>query len=185
MDKTAELVNTDSIFPLVKLVFLGISLAILIISFALLFMIMNTKDIPQENVIARAREIWKFMYLSLAVIVLGIVWQALDSDSLVERFMNPEIPIVIDVDPVTLEGYQVEHAGKHVDLQERKTILVKRNQEINIELHGIYDQLTKLNYRVASLENKVKGLTQHTDSLIDAQVGQVSTEKEKSEESGL
>lgn len=157
-----------TLIELVKAGVLGFAVAIMVLAYLTLRQLANQLNAPPTALAIIARTIWIYMGLSLAVVIMGIVW----------HWISPEIQVSIDISPRDISGYDVRVAGESKKSPELKAILLRSGNEIVLEL-------TEFERQINRLRVEIEGLKEQAKEYKRAQQYQVTTEAQRNTETGL
>lgn len=159
---------------LVKLGFLGFSVAIMILSYYLLQKIMSSPD-ESGNLRIKCREIRIYMTISVLVILIGLGFELL----------NPKVQLKFDVSPKDVDGLVAKVGGNKIDFNSNQEVQVQNRDEVSLDWVALDRKLRELNYRISNLEQASQGAKNEIRSIKEQQVKTELTKVENSSEAGL
>jgi len=149
---------------LVKLGFLGFSVAVLLLSFFLLQKIMTSSSYEGDNLLIRCKQVHRFMLMSIAVIIIGMTWE------LASRLIKPQIDLVFDISPndkELLENMTIKVGKSRIDMSKEEDVQVKDGEEITIDVNKLdrkVRDMAKEIERYAGVKNQLNILQQQKAS---------------------
>lgn len=139
-----------------------------------MYRVVSDRDISREVLDARVRAIKSFMYLSVAFVVIGLLFQF---KSIVEGFIDPEIEVLIDVTPSEAEGYLLK-VGSDVFDKPIEVTMSKGKRQIHFKIDKMVRNLERL-------QDRLKQLDEYKRKVQESALTQASSESERASESGL
>lgn len=147
---------TQGIYELVKLGFLGFATAVLVFSYLLLQKITNATGQPQKELSIKLQHIRLFMFVSLAVIIFGLVWDRMD----------PEVRLRFSVMPENKSGLVIKVDGYELNelLSKIKTghVPVKNRFNISIDAYELFRQIDDLRSVAQGANNRINKTKQES-----------------------